>query len=417
MFVAAGHSLACNTLLGLPDVPVPIDTATDSAMPMAENDSGAQATDALPDNEDATVADASLSDATIDQPDTNTSNANDAGDAGPSCGDTTSDTHNCGACGHDCLGGTCSMSVCRPVSLVTAAQGANPSRLAQDDTFLYWTAQVNDRVYRTAKNGGGTVVLTQSTSEPIPVGVDDGGIYWGDIEGIWLCPKAGCAAGPSFIAPTVEGLPRGLAVDQGNVYWTEEGAINVLFAPKDALDASAGVLWQSDTTMVMWGDRDASDFFTERVAADGQRVYFTASDGRLRAVAVDGGDLQVIGALNESGGDDVTLDRNDVYWSVPDPAAGFIDRVALGTLADAGAVASGLSSPTSIATDGTSLYWAAASSGGSSEDIYACVIASCQPTRLAGDYVAPSIVVDSQAVYWTDYGATANSGAVWKLAK
>jgi hypothetical protein len=399
-------SAACNTLLGLPDVPVPIDaTAPDSG-------GGSDATAADVSNETAKAPADDANDAT------NASEANDAGDANVSCGDTTSSAHNCGVCGHDCLGGTCSMSVCQPVALVTSTQRATPVWLAQDDTFLYWTDDNNDKVYRTDKSSGGALVLTQSTSYPIPLAVDDAGLYWGDVYGIWECPKAGCASGPALIAQTVAGLPRSLAVDPGQVYWTEEGSITVLFAPKDALDASPGVLWQNDASTIMWGDRDASDFYTEHVAADGQRVYFTASDGLLRAVDIDGGDVESAGAVNQMGSFDVALDTSHVYWSVPNPAAGLIDRVTSGDLTDAGSVVSGLSSPTFIATDGTRLYWAAASADGSgAEDIFGCTIASCQPTRLAGGFMAATIVVDSKAIYWTDHGTTTNNGAVWKLAK
>lgn len=390
---------------------MPDDAAADSAI------LGAGA-DALPASEsDATVADAAVAESTVvDETDANA--ADDASDADASCGDTTSDPHNCGACGHDCLGGMCSTSLCQPVALVTAAQHASPSRLAQDDTFLYWTDEANDKVYRTAKTGNDTLMLTQSAAEPIPIAVDDAGIYWGGIDGIWVCPKTGCGAGPTRVAQVVSHLPRGLAVDQGNVYWTEEGAITVLFAPKSALNAPPGVLWQSDTTTIMWGAGDASDFATEYVAADGQRVYFTASDGRVRAVSLDGGGLEMAGTPNQNGASRVTLDTSYVYWAVQDPAAGVINRAATGTLMDAEAVASGLSSPEALATDGTNVYWAAASSDGSgAEDIFGCVMAACQPARLAGGYIALAIVVDAQAVYWTDNGMTANSGAVWKLAK
>src|SRR5580698_9953333 len=71
----------CNLILGLTDVPVP-------------NDAGASS----PSN--------ALGDAGAD------------GDVGSStCGDTRSDSHNCGRCGHDCLGGLCSASACQPMAL------------------------------------------------------------------------------------------------------------------------------------------------------------------------------------------------------------------------------------------------------------------------------------------------------------
>ncbi|HEY4117471.1 MAG TPA: hypothetical protein VGM56_06425 [Byssovorax sp.] len=46
-----------------------------------------------------------------------------------------SDPHNCGACGHDCLGAACSAGVCQPVAIWTG-NAAPP--LFVDDTYVYW---------------------------------------------------------------------------------------------------------------------------------------------------------------------------------------------------------------------------------------------------------------------------------------
>jgi len=53
------------------------------------------------------------------------------------CVDGSSDPHNCGGCGHDCLGGECKNDSCQPVVLSSAF--AHPSHLAVDAAGAYFT--------------------------------------------------------------------------------------------------------------------------------------------------------------------------------------------------------------------------------------------------------------------------------------
>jgi hypothetical protein len=233
------------------------------------------------------------------------------------------------------------MSLCQPVALVASSVGATPFQLAQDALYLYWTDDNANSISRTDKKTGGHEPLAVGTPNPVPIAVDDAGIFWGDDYGIWQCPKAGCAAGPTFVAQEFAHAPSGLAIDDRNVYWSEQD-VDLLWAPKSAADASPGVLWQGDAS-------------ARHVATDGRRVYFTAGDGRLHAVAVDGSSPVAVGIANPNGSYGVALEPMTAYWSVPDPTGGLLGSTP--TSPDgavlSGVVASGLRSPRAIATDGT----------------------------------------------------------------
>lgn len=90
----------------------------------------------------------------------------------------TSDPKNCGACGHDCAGGTCTDSKCDPLQIADQQPGT------------HW------------------VVL------------DDANVYWTNGTSIHACPKSGCLGAP---LPVVTGRTNinELTVAGGNVYWTE----------------------------------------------------------------------------------------------------------------------------------------------------------------------------------------------------
>jgi hypothetical protein len=72
--------------------------------------------------------------------------------AGDCQADVTRDPRHCGACGHDCLGGACVASACRPVVL---AKGQEAAQIALDDAFAYWTNPAEGgRILRVARAGG-----------------------------------------------------------------------------------------------------------------------------------------------------------------------------------------------------------------------------------------------------------------------
>ena len=111
-----------------------------------------------------------------------------APDAGSdaSCGAASlqSDPSNCGACGHDCLGGLCTSGQCQPVALVPAQPG--PFGLTLTADRVYWSNFEGEQVMSALKDGGGVTASSRPTrlgvSNPIDVVTDDTYVYWYDDE-------------------------------------------------------------------------------------------------------------------------------------------------------------------------------------------------------------------------------------------
>jgi hypothetical protein len=167
---------------------------------------------------------------------------------------------------------------------------------------------------------------------------------------------------------------------------------------------SNGAFWQGDASV-------------GHLAADGHRVYFTASDGLLRAIDVDSGTEIDLGSASSGGSFDVALDDAGVYWSVSEPGQGVIEQSPLSTLS-ATPLASGQIAPSSIASDGTNIYWIAGTAKANETAIMSCAIASCTPKVLATIAATSlsAIVVDDVAVYVAQPGPS-SGGGIWKVAK
>ncbi len=335
--------------------------------------------------------------------------ASDAGkastDAAPcTAADTTSDTHNCGACGHDCLGGQCSSSACQPVALISDDAGVSPWGLAQDGTYLYWTDLPNGTVNRTNKVGGGTTVMTTQTSGPHPIAVDDAGMYWETttVSGFARrAPVPRALSMPSLVA-NVSGPVLSVAIDDQSVYWTENST-QVLSANKYGNKENGSVIWNGDAS-------------TNNVATDGQRVYFTAVDGVLRAIGVDGGSGFQFGTPGTVPSEGVAVNSGYVYWSLADPSQGVVARSSTTSPTEMTLATTQLG-PFAIASDGVNVYWANLPNAAAAQ-IVECAVDGGMPKVVAHGLHSNAIVVDDVAVYWTDgQNATGTNGSLWKLAK
>jgi hypothetical protein len=79
------------------------------------------------------------------------------------CADLTSDPKNCGSCGHSCLGGTCSGSVCQPWVIAQPPSTSTVEAMLTDGTNVVWLDAGLGKLLQMAAAGGSVIPLDTGT--------------------------------------------------------------------------------------------------------------------------------------------------------------------------------------------------------------------------------------------------------------
>jgi hypothetical protein len=332
---------------GAPDASADADASSD-----ADPDVSA---DAAPDASDAG------SDASVDSaPDVNVSctapMAECDGDLSVQCEtDTSSDGKNCGACGHDCLGGTCTAGEC--VSATVLSGTGKATRLAIDATHLYYIGYTNGDVRRIPK-AGGTSQLLASSASAVRIAVDDTYAYWTDFQGKQLL-RVLKTGGTMQVLATNLGTAQAVELTAARVYvtdYTSQGRVG--WVPK----AGGAPTWLVPNTPTPLD-----------LALTSTHVYFTdtSNPSIVRRVPLDGGTVE------------------DFYPT----------DISLG-----------------IVTDGTDLYLASSKNGKAAASILRITQAGTATVLVAGLETPAGLSVDQKYVYFTDLGLGNGKGLVGRIA-
>lgn len=335
----------------------------------------------------------------------------DAGEAG-ACGDTSSDTHNCGRCGHDCLGGACSAGVCQPLVLVAPDSGARPSHLVVQGQYVYWSDSVNDAINRTDTKSLQTTNIYYGGFDLDGLALDDAGIYFADVSSVYRCNIGGCAGTADTLAPdgSTSGTPWFVAVDDNGVYWDDSDTMDVHTVPK--MGGTVRTIYTGP------GDAGLAYF-----RADGRYVYVAGADGTVVRIPEDGGAPQQMNpGLQLPSAWELALDSQNLYWSQDDPnlGPGTINVVGLNSQSPR-TFATNQPIPSGIAADSQNLYWTNFGTNADSQSgsVVTCPLSSCtSPLVLAtGQHIPRNIALDDVAVYWANFGNGDNDGSLVRVAK
>ncbi len=307
--------------------------------------------------------------------------------------DVRADPKNCGTCGHDCLGGTCSAGACQPVRL--AVDRSNLTWMAIDATHVYFCEDAVHRLGRVPKGGGAIELVGSACMGGISAALDDAFIYLNEPL-IRVVNKVGLGAGTTILQANHEAY----LADATNLY--------VFVPPGGGFQNGALARYtkpSGPTTPI------GTPSGQGRFAQDATSLYVTQTDGihqyaKDAASVPDAGSSLFVVAAEPA---DVAVDTTYVYYA--SPSTGSVKRV---TKSDRSSdvVASGIDAPSALAVDASGIYFASADAG----LIMSCPLSGCagDPRILAERQAQPfGIAVDDVAVYWI----TRRGGTVMRVAK
>jgi hypothetical protein len=338
-------------------------------------------------------------------------------------------------------------------AILLAAGQANPAGLAVDGANVYWINLGPEQlaggllkpypVYSSGSvmtcaiggcNSAPTALATavdngvaSTPTTPNAIAVGGGNVFWdeylttadaGVVAAVVACATTGCAGTPTTFGP---GFANALATDDQSVYWTEtdrssgiEQILGCALAGCGDLPSTVGTIW--------------SGILSPRLAMDNTNVYFFTGSGLCTCPKTGCHNEPTVllpFAAVPAASTNLAVDANNVYWvtTQPDGVGAVFACPKTGCSNGPKTLASGLNTPSAVATDGENVYWtegpnvAACGWGpGNTARIARCSVSGCdnQPTTLAAQLAQPAgLALDSQNVYWTDMG----TGQVWQMPK
>jgi hypothetical protein len=243
--------------------------------------------------------------------------------------------NDCGACGHDCLGGDCNAGQCQPFAMVTGqynpiylavnatnlywATGGNLvttlitgssvdtlysgtaiEGIAVDATYVYWSTYTEGTIMRMPLRGGTAETLVTTTMRPMGVAVDSTRLYFTTFDGNVMVMPIGGGTPKTLIAGPPGGFATGIAVNPTTVFW---GTFTQLLEAPISGSGSQTVL--DDQQHNVFG-----------MAVDASDVYFTNQyGGTLSKISLPSGIAVTLvsGYSTYAGG--VAIDDVSVYWT------------------------------------------------------------------------------------------------------
>jgi hypothetical protein len=338
--------------------------------------------------------------------------------------DASSDPKNCGACGHDCLGGACTSGKCQPLKLASNAFATYA--LAVDSTNLYFSDIDNGAIYTLPKNAATLTTATKIADTP------DNLIYdiVSDPKGIgayfsWGSGSSGEKGAVEVIGPDGgnrhalmqdASVARGLSMDSANVYFalTYLSPPEVGFVPRNATNGAPTIL-------------SANEPDTDNTHASGGYLYWGGeAKTNVRFCAVGTPPTSCTSSLNDFvtgvkasealGGNtkNVFISGFDILYQAAKST----------TTTTATGAAQNQPQVYSIAADDKEIYWLNLGTPTQFLDgsIRRCPVdanGAVKCTVTDGEIVATSdqeprvIVMDDKAVYWT----AQLEGSVYRLAR
>lgn len=327
------------------------------------------------------------------------------------------DQKNCGACGHDCLGGKCQASTCQ--ALLLAIDQAMPWGLAVDSQRVYWSNMTSGEILSLPLSGAASPTkLADKQSDPGDIAIDDSFVYWTNFSAggaVTRVGKDGAAGGLKQVAAGTG--PWGVTVDDTYVWFTNsDGSIRQVVKSGGSPTSPISVPGSNPKSIT---SDDTELFWTE---LDSGKV--------MKAPKVDPNSNKQEMAIDQVKPSSVVVDANFIYWVATgsyaqaqcSAADGKVMKVAK-TGGTPITLVSGQACPTDLAVDGEHVYFVNQGTFLAQTYQYDGAVmrvplsGGAAETVMVGQVVPYSIALEDKAVYWTSQGLGVNSGSVAKIVK
>lgn len=341
----------------------------------------------------------------------------DAGAAGSACDDTAlaSDPHNCGMCGHDCLGGECEAAQCQPVTVVPAESYI--SHFVVVGGYLYWSWCDNSftewYVARSRLDGSDTVKqLTKEQALRFTASANQ--LIWGGEDQVRACDLPNCPGGARNLVevPKLAFANVHFAAASQTLLWS--GKQSGLTAFKLGSPAATPILGTranavsiaSDERYVYWDNQPsalgANDgaIYKARLSDLSPVTLASATKDEFSRLAVAPNAVYASGNHYDSDGH-----RTSTIFKIPLPNGSGTSEPPrfLETQADGG-----------MTVFGSYLYWGNNDLG----SIQRCPLAGCDAPEIVVTTSRPgSLTQDATSFYWTTFSSVSGLLAIVRLAK
>jgi hypothetical protein len=319
---------------------------------------------------------------------------------------------NCGACNHDCRGGACSASICKP--FVMAKDSIYPFALAVSKDGIFWLGEAGD-VHKLPLSGGNILELVPSPGSGVfaqSITVSSEGVLWTIFnytlgEGFVMSVEQNGSDPKALFAG--QNTPAGIVTDETSVYWVDEVNEQVLIGllaggtPTTTVPLTPG--------SAPWG-----------IAVDSTHVYWTEKlTNEVRRRSLQGSTLIETLATFQKTPYAIAVGKNAVYWtnvSMPAYNHGSVKM----RLKEAGGepitLATEQDAPNTIVVDpsGAAVYWTTAGhdpvfSGNDTDGAVMMLrlenglpIEGVTPVVLAKDQAFPTgLALHDGYLYWSNY--------------
>jgi hypothetical protein len=327
-----------------------------------------------------------------------------------------SDGKNCGACGHDCLGGPCNGAKCQPITIVPGQ--ATLSSLAVTSKSIFWsrdgTSMITAAIYKSDLDGANVVKLYDGgpSGGCKAVSVDTTNVYFACASTLYKCAIGGCNMMPTALSTAFSSPIKSTAVDgnNGRLYF----AVTTVYNQQSggfiaSLPTSGGA-----NTRLVSGDQPNP---VSIAIANGTVYWLNAGTFTNSTPDLNGGVKRAPLGVNQVEtpltSDNTTnelwslsVDSTTAYWA--NASLIQIRSVSIGGGAPATFVQQSSLYLDVTTVDGMYVYWGAGSGGG----VYRCPKAGCvTPEVLVGSGGVGFLAQDTTAIYWEA------AGDIYRLAK